>query len=62
MVAAHEGLRMSEDDGLTTEEIDRALAQTPKGAFALAGVTVGSLMLAWVALYLFVFVPRGTVG
>jgi hypothetical protein len=53
---------MTDDDGLSPEEIDRALVQTPRGAFALAGLTVGSLMLAWVALYLFIFVPRGSVG
>ena len=52
----------SDDDGLTPEAIDAALKQTPRGAFALAGITVGLLMAAWVAIYFFVFLPRGSVG
>lgn len=51
-----------DNDGLTEAEIETALKETPKGAFALAGLTVGSLMLAWLAVYLFVFLPRGSVG
>jgi hypothetical protein len=51
-----------DDDGLGDAEIADALRQTPKGAFALAGLTVGLLMLAWVLMYLFVFLPRGSVG
>ncbi|MGE5564647.1 MAG: hypothetical protein ACM3YN_00600 [Parcubacteria group bacterium] len=50
------------DDGLTEEQIDEALKVAPRGAFALAGLTVGLLMLAWLAIYLFVFLPRGSVG
>lgn len=53
---------MNDDDGLSEEELQRALKQTPKGAFALAGLTTGLLMLAWFAIYAFVFLPRGTVG
>ncbi len=52
----------SNDDGLTPEAIDAALKQTPRGAFALAGITVGLLMAAWLAVYFFVFLPRGSVG
>jgi hypothetical protein len=51
-----------DDDGLGDAEIEAALRQTPKGAFALAGLTVGLLMAAWLAMYLFVFLPRGSVG
>jgi hypothetical protein len=50
------------DDGLSPETIEAALGQTPKGAFALAGLTVGLLMLAWLAIYVLVFLPRGEVG
>jgi hypothetical protein len=50
------------EDGIEPEVLQRALAQTPKGAFALAGLTVGLLMLAWLAMYLLVFLPRGEVG
>jgi hypothetical protein len=51
-----------DDDGLTPEALETALAQTPKGAFALAGLATGLLMLCWLAIYLFVFLPRGEVG
>lgn len=51
-----------DDDGLTPEAIDAALKQTPRGAFALAGLTVGLLIAAWLAVYFFVFLPRGPVG
>jgi hypothetical protein len=50
------------DDGLSQDAVDAALKQTPRGAFALAGATVGLLLAAWVAIYLFVFLPRGSVG
>jgi hypothetical protein len=51
-----------EDDGLRDAELRDALRETPRGAFALAGLTVGLLMLAWFAMYVFVFLPRGSVG
>lgn len=53
---------IAEDDGLTEEALEAALTETPKGAFALAGLTVGLLMAAWLAMYLLVFLPRGSVG
>lgn len=43
-------------------ELQEALAQVPHGALALAGTAVGLLMLAWLVIYLFVFLPRGQVG
>ena len=51
-----------DDDGPTAEALEQALRQTPRGAFAVAGLAVGLLMAAWLAIYLFVFLPRGTVG
>jgi len=51
-----------DDDGLSQDQVERALHETPGGAFALAGLTVGLLIVAWVAIYLFVFLPRGPVG
>lgn len=51
------------DPGSTeTLDDDPRLADVPKGAFAVAGIAVGLLMLSWLAIYLFVFLPRGTVG
>ncbi len=53
---------MADDDGLSQDAVNEALRETPKGALAIAGITVGLLMLAWLAIYLFVFLPRGPVG
>lgn len=41
---------------------EEVLREVPKGAAALAGLAVGLLMLAWIAIYAFVFLPRGMVG
>lgn len=38
------------------------LDKVPKGALALAALTVGLLLVCWLAMYLFVFLPRGPVG
>jgi hypothetical protein len=42
--------------------LERAMRQTPKGALALSGAAVLLLLVAWFAIYLFVFLPRGSVG
>jgi hypothetical protein len=42
--------------------LEAALAEAPRGAVAVAGVAVALLMLCWFAIYLFVFLPRGSVG
>jgi hypothetical protein len=52
----------TDGDGLSEAALQEALRATPRGAFALAGLTVGLLMLAWFAIYLLVFLPRGSVG
>jgi hypothetical protein len=54
--------QLADDDGLTEQELNAALREVPKGALALGALTVGSLMLAYLLIYLFVFLPRGTVG
>ncbi len=51
-----------DDDGLSAEALAAALRNTPRGAFALAGLTVALLMISWLAIYLFVFLPRGPVS
>lgn len=38
------------------------LQPVPSGAFALAGLAVGLLLVAWLYIYFFVFVARGPVG
>jgi hypothetical protein len=52
----------SDDDGLSSDVLNAALKQTPHGAFALAGLTVGLLILSWFLIYIFVFLPRGEIG
>jgi hypothetical protein len=42
--------------------LDRALKDVPRGAIALAGSAVVLLMLCWLAMYVLVFLPRGSVG
>ena len=44
------------------EELNAVVAAGPRGALALAGVSVGVLLLIWVAFFAFVFLPRGAVG
>lgn len=46
----------------TPQDLERAMAAVPRGAFALAGATVGLLILAWLFVYIFIFLPRGMVG
>lgn len=48
-----------DDDAFAADERLRAV---PSGAMALAGLTVGLLLLAWLLIYAFVFLPRGMVG
>lgn len=50
------------EDADETTALNRALEQAPRGAIALAGTAVGLMMLCWLAIYLFVFLPRGSVG
>jgi hypothetical protein len=40
----------------------RRLAPVPSGAAALAGAAVLLLLLAWVLIYLLVYLPRGPIG
>jgi hypothetical protein len=44
------------------ERLEQAMQDTPSGAIALAGITVGLLIFFWFIVYLFVFIPRGLVG
>jgi hypothetical protein len=55
-----------ESDGRTPADeqaaLEAALREAPRGAVAVAGIAVGLLLIGWFAIYLFVFLPRGTVG
>jgi hypothetical protein len=50
----------SDDEEL--ERLEKALEGGPRGAIAVSGIAVGLLMVCWLLIYLFVFLPRGTVG
>jgi hypothetical protein len=39
-----------------------ALSEVPSGAIALGGVAVVLLLVAWLLIYLLVYLPRGLVG
>ena len=52
----------SSSDEVDDEALERVMAEVPRGALALSGLTVGLLLLAWFLMYVFVFLPRGPVG
>ena len=54
------GFSMNEED--EAARLEFALQETPRGAFALAGLSVALLIICWLAIYFFVFLPRGQVG
>ncbi len=49
------------DPPIKDEDLERVLKTVPQGAFGLAGATVGLLVLAYLALYFLVFLPRGPI-
>jgi hypothetical protein len=42
--------------------LERIAAQGPRGALALAGLSVAALVALWLAFFVFVFLPRGEIG
>ena len=44
------------------DEVSRIVAKGPRGALALAGLSVATLLAIWLAFFVFVFLPRGAVG
>ncbi len=44
------------------DEMRKIVARGPRGALALAGLTVAILLAIWLAFFVFVFLPRGAVG
>ena len=44
------------------EELNAMVAAGPRGALALAGLSVAVLLGLWLAFFVFVFLPRGAVG
>jgi len=44
------------------DQLRRIVAEGPRGALALAALTVAMLIAIWLAFFVFVFPPRGAVG
>jgi hypothetical protein len=58
-----DGYRPSEiADQIDEAALAEAMRVTPLGAAVLAGTAVALLVLGYLAIYLLVFLPRGTVG
>jgi hypothetical protein len=49
-------------EGPEAARLEEALKVAPRGAMALAALAVAVLMLCWLLIYFFAFIPRGTVG
>lgn len=49
-------------DSVLEADLERVMADVPRGAFALAGWAVAILMLLWLLIYFGVFIPRGPVN
>ena len=60
----HQTVTYSPDHGapVSTEEAAEALRNGPVGAFVVAGIAVGVLLVAWLLFYFLLFLPRGTIG
>ncbi|MGZ3353040.1 MAG: hypothetical protein ACXU89_29285 [Xanthobacteraceae bacterium] len=49
-------------DEVDEAELARVMRVVPLGAGVLAGAAVALLVLGYLAIYLLVFIPRGTIG
>ncbi len=49
-------------DAEELEPVDFAFTAAPRGALVVSGIAVGLLIACLLAIYLFIFLPRGTVG
>ncbi len=49
-------------DPVTDAELEQVLKIVPKGALALAGAALSLLVLAWLAIYFLIFLPRGPIS
>jgi hypothetical protein len=46
----------------TQQAAARVLRDGPIGAYLVAGIAVGLLLLGWLAFYFLLFLPRGAIG
>ena len=44
------------------DELERVMREVPRGALALAALTVGILLVGWLLVYALIFLPRGMVS
>lgn len=44
------------------DDVEKIVAMGPRGAVAVAGLAVAVLLAIWFAFFVFVFLPRGSVG
>ena len=49
-------------DSEELQRLEAAMDEAPRGALVVSGIAVGLLILCWLLIYVFVFLPRGTVG
>jgi hypothetical protein len=56
------GLHDYRGDREELRQLEAAMDEAPRGALVISGIAVGLLILAWLFIYVFVFLPRGTVG
>ena len=55
-------MSLHEHDGISEADLDRVLQIAPRGAFVLTSLAVAILLLAWLGVYFFVFLPRGPIS
>ena len=53
---------LAEDDEVDDVALAEAMRTVPLGAGVLAGTAVALLVIGYLAIYVLVFLPRGTVG
>jgi hypothetical protein len=51
-----------EADAAAVDAVAQALRNGPMGAFAVASIAVGLLLVGWLAFYFLLFIPRGASG
>jgi hypothetical protein len=49
-------------DAEELERLEAAMDASPKGAVAVSAISVTLLLIGWLWVYFFIFLPRGTVG
>jgi len=51
-----------EKDKFTEAQLVAVLREVPRGTLLLCGLAVASLLLAWIAVYVFLFMARGFIA